>query len=229
MSFTKKLQYLLVKKLQVSNNEAKILIIEEKVFVNTVKVRTNIVIKETDKVELAHRIVQEGKELIYVALNKPRGIESTLSTKIPNNLTEFIQFNQKLFPVGRLDKDSEGLILLTNDGYFFNKTINPENEIEKEYLVTVNKLITSEFIKDMGRGVQILGKTTFPCFVEKIDDFTFKIVLIQGLNRQIRRMCYQLNYMVTSLKRLRIGNVLLKDLPLGKTREITKQELFFRK
>jgi 23S rRNA pseudouridine2604 synthase len=135
-----------------------------------------------------------------------------LNEKIAQNLSSIINFKEKLFPVGRLDKESEGLLILTNDGYYFNKTINPASEVEKEYIVTVNKPITKEFIIEMSKGVEILGQITLPCKMEILDEFTFKIILVQGLNRQIRRMCFKLNYMVTSLKRVRIGKINLENL-----------------
>ena len=220
MSYRDKLQYLLVKKLNISNAQAKEIILLKKVLVNTKNVCDNIEILETDTVYYNNEIVQIGKKLIYVALNKPRGIECTLNKKIEQNLSTIFNFNEKLFPVGRLDKESEGLLILTNDGYYFNKTINPTSEIEKEYIVTVNKPITKEFILEMSRGVEVLGQITLPCKTEKIDDFTFKIILIQGLNRQIRRMCFKLNYMVTSLKRVRIGNIKLEKLQPNEFRMI---------
>jgi 23S rRNA pseudouridine2604 synthase len=225
MSYRDKLQYLLVKKLQISNASAKEIILSNRVMVNAVNVSDNIFIKETDRVELNDQIVQEGKNIVYVALNKPRGIECTLNPLIIDNLTNIIPFKEKLFPVGRLDKESEGLLILTNDGYLFNKTINPKSEVEKEYIVAVNKPITNDFIEEMSRGVKIIGQTTLPCIVEKIEELTFKIILVQGLNRQIRRMCYKLDYLVTSLKRVRIGKVFLNDLPVGKSRIILDNEL----
>jgi 23S rRNA pseudouridine2604 synthase len=223
MSYRDKLQYLLVKKLNISNAQAKEIILSNMVLVNTDNVCINIEILETDTVFYNNEIIQDGKKLIYVALYKPRGIECTLNEKIDQNLSTIINFNEKLFPVGRLDKESEGLLILTNDGYYFNKTINPASEVEKEYIVTVNKPITNEFISEMSRGVEILGQITLPCRIEKIDDFTFKIILVQGLNRQIRRMCFKLNYMVNSLKRVRIGNVNLENLQPGKYRMIEKE------
>jgi 23S rRNA pseudouridine2604 synthase len=225
MSYRDKLQYLLVKKLQVTNEHAKKIIIANVVLVNAENVNDNILIKETDRVELNAEIIQEGKKLIFVALYKPRGIECTLNPNIPDNLMGFIPFSQKLFPVGRLDKESEGLLILTNDGYLFNKTINTKNKIEKEYIVAVNKPITIDFIDKMSSGIEILGRTTLPCFTEKIGDFTFKIILVQGINRQIRRMCYKLDYMVTNLKRVRIGAVNLNELMPGQSRLIEKFEL----
>ncbi|MFZ4798274.1 MAG: pseudouridine synthase [Bacteroidia bacterium] len=212
MSYRDKLQYLLVKKLNISNAEAKEIILSKLVLVNADYVCDNIEILETDTVLYKNEIVQQGKKLIYVALYKPRGIECTLNEGIAQNLASIIDFKEKLFPVGRLDKESEGLLILTNDGYYFNKTINPASKVEKEYIVTVNKPITEDFISEMSRGVEVLGQITLECFTEKIDDFTFKIILVQGLNRQIRRMCFKLNYMVTNLKRVRIGMVKLENL-----------------
>jgi 23S rRNA pseudouridine2604 synthase len=223
MSYRDKLQYLLVKKLNISNAQAKEIILSNMVLVNTENVCNNIEILETDTVFYNNEIIQDGKKLIYVALYKPRGIECTLNEKIDQNLSTIINFNEKLFPVGRLDKESEGLLILTNDGYYFNKTINPASEVEKEYIVTVNKPITNDFISEMSRGVEILGQITLECKTEKIDDFTFKIILVQGINRQIRRMCFKLNYMVNSLKRVRIGKVNLESLQPGKYRMIEKE------
>ena len=211
--------------MQISNAKAKEIIAANVVLVNAVNANNNIFIKETDRVELNGKVIQEGKKIIYVALHKPRGIECTLNPEIPNNLKQLINFDEKLFPVGRLDKESEGLLILTNDGYLFNKTINPKSEVEKEYLVTVNKAITDDFILKMSRGVEILGQVTLPCVIQKMDDFTFKIILVQGLNRQIRRMCYKLDSLVTSLKRVRIGNVHLNNLPEGESRIIFEDEL----
>jgi 23S rRNA pseudouridine2604 synthase len=223
MSYRDKLQYLLVRKMQISNAQSKEIIAANIILVNAVNVNDNILLKETDRVELNGEVIKEGKKLIYVALYKPRGIECTLNTEIPNNLKELINFEEKLFPVGRLDKESEGLLILTNDGNLFNKTINPKSEVEKEYIVTVNKVITNDFILKMSGGVEILGQITLPCFIQKMDDFTFKIILVQGLNRQIRRMCYKLDYLVTSLKRVRIGSVLIKNLHAGEWRLILEE------
>ena len=212
MSYRDKLQYLLVKKLNISNSQAKEIILSNMILVNTENVCDNIEILETDSVFYKNEIIQIAKKLIYVALYKPRGIECTLNEKIAQNLSTIINFKEKLFPVGRLDKESEGLLILTNDGYYFNKTINPASEVEKEYIVTVNKPITQEFILEMSKGVEILGQITLPCKMEILDEFTFRIILVQGLNRQIRRMCFKLNYMVTSLKRVRIGKINLENL-----------------
>ena len=212
MTFRKRLQYLLVKRLNISNKSALTLVLEGKIFVNGLNVLENIEIHLQDSVVFEEQILQVGKEFIYVAFYKPRGIETTLNSEIQDNLKDILPFKEELFPVGRLDKESEGLLILTNDGRTFDKTLRSENQIEKEYLVTVNKEITENFIQKMSEGVNILGKITLPCKVEKMDDFSFKIILIQGMNRQIRRMCYKLDYEVLRLIRIRIGEVSIENL-----------------
>ena len=215
MTFRKRLQYFLVKRLNISNKNALVLILEGKILINDFSVFENIEINSQDKIVFEGHILQEGKQLIYIAFYKPRGIETTLNTEIPDNLKDILPFEENLFPVGRLDKDSEGLLLLTNDGRTFDKTLRSEHQTEKEYLVKVDKVIDDNFILKMSSGINILGKTTLPCQVEKIDNFTFKIILIQGINRQIRRMCYKLGYEVLELKRIRIGDILLGNLEPG--------------
>ena len=215
MTFRKRLQYFLVKRLNISNKSALTLILEGKVSINDIPIFENIEINIQDKIVFENKTLQEGKQLIYIAFYKPRGIETTLNTEIPNNLKDILPFEENLFPVGRLDKDSEGLLLLTNDGSLFDKTLRSEHQTEKEYLVKVDKVIDNDFILKMSSGINILGKITLPCQVEKMDDFTFKITLIQGINRQIRRMCYKLGYEVLELKRIRIGDILLGDLKPG--------------
>jgi 23S rRNA pseudouridine2604 synthase len=172
----------------------------------------NIVLNLGDSVAFEEQILREKKDFIYLAFYKPRGIETTLNREIEDNLKDILPFKEELFPVGRLDKESEGLLILTNDGRVFDKTLRHEHQTEKEYLVTVDKEIGEEFIHKMSEGINILGKTTLPCQVEKIDKHTFKIILVQGLNRQIRRMCYKLDYEVLQLIRIRIGTVILGDL-----------------
>lgn len=165
------------------------------------------------------------KKFTYLAFNKPVGIVCTTDTRVEkNNIIDYINYHKRIFPIGRLDKPSEGLILLTDDGDIVNKILRASNNHEKEYIVTVDKPISQTFIKRMSNGIPILDTITKKCQVEKIDDYTFKIILTQGLNRQIRRMCEYLNYNVTSLKRIRIMNILL-DVPLGKYRDLTETEL----
>jgi 23S rRNA pseudouridine2604 synthase len=168
---------------------------------------------------------KEQSQEVYIAFNKPRGITCTTERHIQGNIIDYIRHPKRIFPIGRLDKPSEGLIFLTSDGNIVNKILRAGNNHEKEYIVTVNKPITPEFIKKMGNGVPILDTVTKKCFVQKESEFVFKIILVQGLNRQIRRMCEFLNYEVKKLKRVRIMNISLHNIPLGKWRNLTKEEL----
>ena len=220
MTFRKRLQYFLVKKLHISNKEALQKIINGEITINGEKSIENCEISETDYIEYLDskkdfqkaEVLQVGKKLIHILFYKPRGIETTLNLKIANNLKEILPFNDDVFPVGRLDKESEGLLLLTNNGKIFDKTLRQEHEVEKEYLVTVNKPITSQFLEKMAVGVEILGKTTKPAQVKKISEKQFCIIITQGLNRQIRRMCYKCDFEVIQLIRTRIGNYALGNL-----------------
>jgi 23S rRNA pseudouridine2604 synthase len=212
MTFRKRLQYFLVKRLNISNKSALTYIIEGKTKINNRIVFENVVINPEDRIVFQEQTLQEGKHFIYVAFYKPRGIETTLNRDIQDNLKDILPFEEVLFPIGRLDKESQGLLILTNDGRLFDKTLRSEHQTEKEYLVTVDREITENFILIMSGGINILGKTTLPCKVEKIDTYTFKIILIQGINRQIRRMCYKLDYEVLQLIRVRIGEVELENL-----------------
>ena len=170
------------------------------------------------------RINERKSEFIYLAFNKPVGIECTTNTSVKNNIVDFINYPERIFPIGRLDKDSEGLIFMTNDGDIVNKILRARNNHEKEYIVTVDQPITDSFITNMGNGVPILDTVTKKCRVEKISKTSFRIFLTQGLNRQIRRMCEYFNYHVVALKRIRIINIAL-DVPTGTYRKITKAEL----
>lgn len=164
-------------------------------------------------------------EILYIAFNKPVGIVCTTDLREKKNIISYINHPRRLFPVGRLDKPSEGLIFLTNDGDIVNKILRAGNSHEKEYIVSVKQPLTPEFCEKMRSGVPVLGTRTLPCEVVQLSDFKFKITLIQGLNRQIRRMCEYLHYEVTSLKRTRIMNVELGSLPIGKWRELTGPEI----
>ena len=165
------------------------------------------------------------EEFVYIAFNKPVGIVCTTDTKREkNNIVDYINHPKRIFPIGRLDKPSEGLILLTSDGDIVNKILRARNNHEKEYYVSVNQPITEKFLEKMRNGVPILDTVTKKCEVEKIDTMNFRIVLTQGLNRQIRRMCEHLDYEVKKLKRVRIMNIKL-DLPVGKWRDLTPQEM----
>ncbi|MRX46093.1 23S rRNA pseudouridine(2604) synthase RluF [Pedobacter puniceum] len=162
---------------------------------------------------------------IYIAFNKPRGITCTTERNVEGNIIDYINHPKRIFPIGRLDKPSEGLIFLTSDGNIVNKILRAGNNHEKEYVVTVNKPITTDFLRKMAAGVPVLGTITNKCVIKKESDFIFRIILTQGLNRQIRRMCEYLDYEVTRLKRIRIMNVSLQNIPLGKWRNLTKEEL----
>ena len=184
-------------------------------------------VEEGDQVEVeGQKIIKSTKQKnIYLAFNKPIGIVCTTDRKVePDNIIDFIKYPKRIFPIGRLDKPSEGLILLTNDGDIVNKILRARNNHEKEYIVSVNRPINREFIQTMSNGVEILETTTKNCFVKQLGPKKFKIILTQGLNRQIRRMCECLGYRVQSLKRVRIMNIKL-DVPPGKYREFTKKEL----
>jgi len=161
------------------------------------------------------------KQSLYIAFHKPQGITSTTDPTDRSNIIYFINHPKRIFPIGRLDKDSEGLILLTNDGDIVNKILRAGNEHEKEYIVTVNKAMTSEFIKRMSSGVPVFGEKTKPCIVRQLSNRSFKIILTQGLNRQIRRMCEFLGYDVLTLKRIRIMNISLGNLAVGKWRNLS--------
>ncbi len=168
---------------------------------------------------------REPKNTIIIALNKPAGITSTTESNVEGNIVEYVNHSQRIFPIGRLDKDSQGLIFLTNDGDIVNKILRAGNEHEKEYVVTVNKPITELFIQSMARGVPVDGRTTKKCVVKQDGAFVFRIILIQGLNRQIRKMCEHFEYEVTKLERVRIMNIGLKGLPAGDWRELTPEEV----
>jgi len=203
------------------------LILEGKVTINGKIPEIGTKVEESDKVEFKGQRVEKStrQKNIYLAFNKPAGIVCTTDRKVePNNVIDFIKYPKRIFPVGRLDKNSEGLIFLTNDGDIVNKILRARNNHEKEYIVCVNRPINTYFIENMSNGVEILGTITKNCFVKQLGPKKFKITLTQGLNRQIRRMCEALGYRVRSLKRVRIMNIKL-DVPTGKYRELTKEEL----
>ncbi len=178
-----------------------------------------------DKVYLDDKLVVNKTEPVYIALNKPVGIVCTTHKEEPDNIIDYLSYKERVFPVGRLDKMSEGLILLTNDGDIVNKILRAGNNHEKEYIVTVNKNIDNAFLKTMSVGVPILDTVTRPCKIKRINERTFNIVLTQGLNRQIRRMCEYLGYRVKSLQRIRIMNINLDGIPYGSWRYLTKSEI----
>ena len=179
-----------------------------------------------DRIEVDGILVENHQEgSVYIAFNKPKGIVCTTDTRVEkDNIIDYINYPSRIFPIGRLDKMSEGLILLTNDGDIVNKILRARNNHEKEYIVTVNKPVAEEFVEKMGSGVPILDTVTKPCFVEQIHKKQFRIILTQGLNRQIRRMCEFLEYRVVELKRVRIMNLKL-DTKVGRYRDLTKKEM----
>ena len=176
-------------------------------------------------VMLCGKEIEREDKMVLIALNKPQGIVCTTDSKEPDNIIDFLKYGKRIYPIGRLDKDSEGLILLTNNGDIVNKILRAGNHHEKEYIVTVNRAITAEFLKGMASGVPILDTVTRPCTIEAIDKTTFRIILTQGLNRQIRRMCEYFGYNVIRLQRIRIMNIRLGHLQLGGYRNLTDHEL----
>ncbi len=208
-----------------SRREADKLIAEGRVTLNGKVPEMGTKVSEKDEVRVDGKLIQEKKaQSIYLAFNKPVGIECTTNTEVRNNIVDYINYPERLFPIGRLDKASEGLIFMTNDGDIVNKILRARNNHEKEYIVTVDKPITDRFIQRMGNGVPILDTVTRKCKVEQLSKYVFKIVLTQGLNRQIRRMCDYLGYEVKALKRIRIINISL-DVPTGRYRELTAAEI----
>ena len=209
-----------------SRREADKLVDSGRIKINDEKAILGTKIKEGDKITIDNKLIKpKKKKTILIAFNKPKGIVCTTNRLIEkNNIIDYINFSERIFPVGRLDKLSEGLILLTNDGSVVNKILRSRNNREKEYLVEVNKNITVDFIRQMSNGVPILNTVTKNCKLIKISATTFKIILTQGLNRQIRRMCEFLEYKVLTLKRIRIMNIKL-DIESGKWRHLTDNEL----
>lgn len=178
-----------------------------------------------DVVEVDGEPLKKKTKTVYIAFNKPVGITCTTDLKDKTNIISFINYKSRIFPIGRLDKPSEGLIFLTNDGDIVNKILRAGNNHEKEYIITTDKPITNDFIQKMGNGVRILDTVTKKCFVKQEGKNRFRIILTQGLNRQIRRMCTALGYNVETLKRVRIMNITLANLPVGKWRYFTNEEI----
>ena len=210
-----------------SRRRADRLIEEGKVTINGKVPEIGTKVDDCDLVEVEGKRIEKStrQKNIYLAFNKPVGIVCTTHREVePDNIIDFIKYPKRIFPIGRLDKCSEGLIFLTNDGDIVNKILRARNNHEKEYIVSVNRPINKEFIQSMSNGIEILETITKNCFVKQIGAKKFKIILTEGLNRQIRRMCESLGYRVQSLKRVRIMNIKL-DLPVGKYREFTKKEL----
>ena len=210
-----------------SRRKADLLIEQERIKVNGIYAVMGQKVTGQEEIRVNNKIIKklENKKHIYIAFNKPAGIVCTTDTKREkDNIIDYINYPTRIFPIGRLDKPSEGLIFLTNDGDIVNKILRANNQHEKEYVVEVNKPVTKDFIKKMGEGVPVLDKITNKCKIKQTGKKTFKIILTQGLNRQIRRMCEYFDYRVVFLKRIRIMNIKL-DIPVGECRDFTKSEL----
>jgi len=206
-----------------SRREADRLIEQGRVQINGEHAQIGSKIRETDIVTVDGKGIKNNAKMVYLAFNKPIGIVSTTDQKIKNNLIDFINYPQRIFHIGRLDKDSEGLILLTNDGDIVNEILRAENNHEKEYIVEVDRRVLPDFIEEMSKGVPILKTVTKPCIVEKVSEKSFRIILTEGMNRQIRRMCETFGYTVLSLKRVRIMHIPL-DIPSGHFRPLSEKE-----
>jgi 23S rRNA pseudouridine2604 synthase len=208
-----------------SRREADRLIEEGRVTLNGVVPEMGTKVSLDDEIRIDGKLIIEKKDKhTYLAFNKPVGIECTTNLEVHNNIVDYINYPKRIFPIGRLDKASEGLIFMTDDGDIVNKILRARNNHEKEYIVTVNRPITDRFIQRMGNGVPILDTVTRKCKVEQVSKYIFRIILTQGLNRQIRRMCEYLGYDVTALKRTRIINISL-DVPVGRYRDLTEAEI----
>ncbi len=201
------------------------MIISGEVQINGITVSKNTELLPEDEISSRNNLLREGKKRVYYAYYKPRGVETTLNENISNNLGSMLRFEEAVFPVGRLDKASEGLLLLTNDGTLYDRLLRKEHLTEKEYLVTVDGQVDDAFVTAMSSGIRIMGKMTLPCKVEKTGPESFRIILVQGLNRQIRRMCYKLGYEVLQLVRVRMGDIHLLDLGPGDFRQLEKRPL----
>ena len=210
-----------------SRREADAWIASGRVSINGKRAELGTQVTATDEVRVDNRIVgtHKKKKKIYICLNKPVGITCTTERDVHDNIIDFIAHEERIFPIGRLDKESEGLILLTNNGDIVNEVLRVENNHEKEYLVSVDKPVTDAFLAGMAGGVRILDTKTKPCQVKRVGKFDFRIILTQGLNRQIRRMCQVFDYDVRRLQRVRIDNIRLGTLNLGRWRNLTESEL----
>jgi len=210
-----------------SRREADKYIEQGHVFINGKRAAIGIQVKAGDKVRVNghHLEPRGGEETIFIALNKPTGVTSTTEDGVQNNIIKFVNHSKRIFPIGRLDKDSQGLIFLTNNGDLVNKILRAGNKHEKEYVVTVNKPLTEQVLSGMANGVPMLGTTTKKCKIVQEGVNVFRITLIQGLNRQIRRMCEHFGYDVTKLERVRIMNIALKGIPIGDWRDLNEKEM----
>ncbi|WP_246000958.1 pseudouridine synthase [Pontibacter diazotrophicus] len=208
-----------------SNKDAVQHILSGRVLVNGKKGTLKQVLLSEDEVQVDDQVIKEQQKKVYIAYHKPRGIESTMNVQIENNLSQALDIAQSIFPVGRLDKASEGLMLLTNDGELLYKILHAERHQEKEYQVLVDKPLTQQSVDSLAAGIVIMGKKTRPAVVRQVNDITFNITLKQGLNRQIRRMCYKLGYQVEKLVRIRIITLELGNLAPGDWRYLSQSEI----
>ena len=208
-----------------SRREADVLIENGRVTINGEKAGLGDRVMPGDQIFVDGKAISENDTTVFIMLNKPVGITCTTDSRVAGNVADFVNHPERIFPVGRLDKPSEGLLLMTNEGDIVNKILRAGNSHEKEYIVKVNRPVTDDFIFRMGSGIPILDTVTKRCKVERISRFEFRIVLVQGLNRQIRRMCEYLGYEVVALQRIRIMNLKLGDLPVGEWRDLTAEEL----
>ncbi|MBU3133596.1 23S rRNA pseudouridine(2604) synthase RluF [Clostridium gasigenes] len=208
-----------------SRRQADNLVEMGRVTVDDVKATMGIKVTKGQVVKVDGKSINKVENLVYIVLNKPVGITCTTERNVKGNIIDFVKHRERIFPIGRLDKDSQGLILLTNDGDIVNKILRAGNNHEKEYVVTVDKMMTHDFINKMGSGVEILGTVTKECLVERQGKFMFKINLTEGMNRQIRRMTEALGYKVVKLERIRIMNINISKLRMGQWRDLTSREL----
>ncbi|MFC4778918.1 23S rRNA pseudouridine(2604) synthase RluF [Paenibacillus sp. GCM10023252] len=207
-----------------SRREADKLVDSGRVTINGEKALLGSQASPGDDVRVDGQRIGKQRQHVYLALNKPVGITSTTEQHVKGNIVDFIGHAERIFPIGRLDKDSEGLILLTNDGDVVNPILRSEGKHEKEYIVTVDRPVTASFLKGMGEGVHILGSLTLPCEVTRVGDRVFRIILTEGRNRQIRRMCEAFGYQVRKLRRVRVMNIELGNLAAGQWRDLTEAE-----
>lgn len=212
-------------KFKLTKSEVDAFFVNHSIYINDTKATLLSKIEEDTKLYIDGALINTKIDKVYYAFYKPRSIESTCNTDIKDNIRDYVKQDDKVFPIGRLDKESEGLIILTNDQEICNKVLNKDNHIEKEYLVKTDKVITDDFIKCMSSGVKILNTVTKKCIVSKIDDYTFDIILNEGMNRQIRRMCKVFGYNVLSLKRIRFGSLEL-DLDVGEIKKINLEDFY---
>lgn len=223
MATRNRLRFQLVKILNISNKEATSLVADNRIKVNGVLGELHQIIYPEDEIRLDDKVIREAKKLVYIAYYKPPGVECTFNRAIPDNLHAHISLPEDVFYLGRLDKASEGLLLFTNNGRLHDRLLREEHNKEKEYLVTVNKPVTSELLQALSAGIIIMGKKTKPARVFKESENIFRIILTQGLNRQIRRMCYKCGYEVEKLLRIRIDHVLLGELKIGEWKTFEPQ------